>query len=868
MPDISQFTNPEFFEVTEVTDSTAFVANSLININEIQRSFFITYPDPAPAGLAIQLLRRSGGGGSKDLVAAPDNVTDNTSIPNRDVVVSRSTDGTDITLQCGISQPSSGGVPDEHYEVRVSADGPVARWIYTADDLSDVIQVACDPVAEFQGLPRDLLEKQTDLQLTARPASRAGATTLVRDDGRADDAGLPNPAATYLFGHQGLLAILGMQTAPSTSQSYTLTEPLPGVYGPTAVPFTVDVVYPGIGGTSFLRARGVGPTTITTRPQRVQLILDRSTSMNNEHRWDNAKTAARIFINFFGEFRAGVNSEDRIGVTVFEDPVAGFRSANPAGPPFITDVIPLGHPEAVAGGDLGPGVFGTPTGGTPIGDGLFFGLRKLQEAGLPPDVRFTVVLMTDGEENRGTIKIGPGAVTGNPRTWGQAVLDPAIREITKPQTDFNLFAIGVSSAANFPVLNTLVPARNLGAALDVGKLISFFGTMFGVSQEANLLETRVTRVSTDPVPPAPQTEIFFDTTAAQRFGVAVLKEFDPAQATDDVEIAIWNGTDFLVQDIKPDEFEGHFYLGVPNALSFGDDGTATWRIRRLNGTTAVPITLEDVFAFEDLHVKSLLTLDKKDYLTGDAMRLSVEIRDDSEPVLGATVSAALDAPGDGFGSLLATLGQDDLDVLTEGGDSNDDDSDDDKDRPTGRAALIGAILRKYGWDDLPRSNPDHGGLFADGTNLLHDKNGDGIYTNTFRKVNAEGVYNWTLSASGKDAHERPFSHKLDQSVLAAIGVSKRETIVDREKLTTTPPAQAVKVTITPRDTFENLLGPGFDRRVFWAVENGQFEHVVNKQPAPVNTDGTYTRTVLFRRGQHPTLRVSVNGVILRRIDLT
>jgi len=858
--------NPGDPESYGIAGSTAFVANSLIFINDETSSFFITYPDPAPAGLAIQLVKRTAPGATKDLVAAPDNVPDSTTFDHRIVTVSRTTNGTDITLQCSITEPLSPGRPDEHYEVRVSADGPVA-WTFAADDRSDIIQIVCDPVAEFSGLAPNLIEKDP-LELSAKVASSAANRTVVRDNAKANAAGLPVPTATYRFGHDADLAIIGLPSPVLTSQTYTLAQPLPGVYGPTPVPFTVDVTYPGVGGPSFLTGHGVFNTTIAARPQRVQIILDRSNSMNAEHRWDNAKTAARIFINFFGEFRAGVNSEDRIGVTVFEDPGAQeFRSTDPAGPPFITDVIPLGAPDAVANGDLGAGVFGHPTGNTPLGDGLFFGLRKLQEAGKPPNVRYTAVLMADGENNCGTITFDPGVVPGNPRKWEQAKLDPAIRQFFDTTTDFNLFAIGLGVTADFKLLRDLVPQRNFGAAVDVGRLIDFYGTMFAGNQEANKLLTRFTQTVGAPLPaPELRTEIFFDTTAADRFGVAVLKEFD--DVIGDIEIAVWDGNQFQVQGIKPQEFEGHFYIGISNAQDFGDDGTATWRIRRLGDITVTPppvklIGLDDVFAFEDLHVKSVLTLDKEDYLTGDPMVVSVEIRDDGDPVLGATVRAVLDAPADSVGSLLATLDQDDLTIQQRGLSGND------MDRATGRAALIEAILRKYGWDHLPRHNPDPGGLFEDGSDLLIDKDGDGIYKNTFRKVNAEGVYNWTISVSGQDAHGRPFSHKLDQSVLVEIGVSARKTIVQKEKLKTEPPAPlAVKVTVTPRDDFKNLLGPGFDRKVLWSVNDGQFEHVVNHQPAPVNTDGTYTRTVLFKRGQHPTLRVTVNGVALPRISLT
>lgn len=855
-----------------VAGSKAFVVNSQLDFNNVPRAFTITHPDPAPAGLFLELVRVSDGT-SVDLDAlATAGTVDNTSIPGRDVNAARSIGGGVVQLTCNIQDPSESGILDEHYEVRAAASTAV-NWAYGVDNAfnSNVIRVVCDPVAAYNGLPAGLIEKQF-LTVTASGAAGPALTpTVVRNTNPANGLVLPAPVPTYEFDHEGEISILGLPSPAGTSQTYQLVDafatpvPLPGVYGPTPVNFIVDVVYPGVGGATFLTGRGVAATTLNARPQRVQLVLDRSGSMGAEHRWDNAKTAARIFVNFFGEFRAGVNADDRIGVTVFEDNNCTFRNAGPAVAPFITDVIPLDTPTNVAGGDLGPAVFGTPGGCTPIGDGLFFGLRKLEDLGFPSNVRFTVVLLTDGDENAGTIKIGPGAEPGNPKTWAQAQLDTAIDQITGPSTDLNLFTIGLGSAPNFTVLNSLAAAGHFAAALNVGTLIDQYATMFSLSQEANKLLTRFTQAVGDPIPPAPRTEIFFDTNSAQRFGVAVLKLLDPptpGEVIDGVEIARFDGTTFQVEKVVAEEFEGHFYLGVPDASAF-NDGTATWRIRRFNGSNVQPITLEDVFAFEDLHVKSALSMDKKDYLTGEQMQLAVEIRHDFKPVLGATVRAALDAPAEGTGTLLAGLDADDVKRQKHKKRER-------KDRPSPRAELIEAVLDKYGWDGLPRHNPDPGGLFIDGTDLLHDVDGDGIYRNTFAKVHVEGVYNWTLSVNGTDAGSNPFSHRLDRSTLASIGISRKATTIRKQRVRVQPPPfVGVKVTITPQDDFKQLLGPGFDDTIIWAISgDAVFEHVRDKQAPPVNTDGTYTRTVIFRPNARPKLHVSVLGVVLPTIQLT
>ena len=67
MPSISPNT-PAASSYT-VTGSKAFVANPLLDFNNVPRAFTLTHPDPAPAGLAIVLVRLTAPGGSVDLVS-------------------------------------------------------------------------------------------------------------------------------------------------------------------------------------------------------------------------------------------------------------------------------------------------------------------------------------------------------------------------------------------------------------------------------------------------------------------------------------------------------------------------------------------------------------------------------------------------------------------------------------------------------------------------------------------------------------------------------------------------------------------------------------------------------------------------------
>jgi hypothetical protein len=847
-----------------VTDSSAFVADFLLDFNALDTRFFtVRHPSSAPA-LSIRLVHVTSGT-SVTLASG----TSSSAVPQRTVTATGSPSTTSgfTDLTCNITDTDGSGAVNERWQLRVRSSAPQTWELLTesgasgASDVFDVVRMVCDPVAAIPGLPATVLEQST-LTLTAALAGTGTAFT---------SAGLAAPTPTYRFGHTGAIAVMGLPSPISTSQTYQLVDPLgtasplPGVYGSLPLPITVSVVHGGMtpDEPTFLSRTGTATTTIQPRPQRAVLVLDKSGSMGGQ-RWTNAKTAARLFVNLYAEFRGDVHVEDRIGIVLFEDDQAVFRNPSTGGVPssLVRVLQPLDKPKQVAAG-LPALDFGSPWGWTPIGDGLFAGMKALKDAGVLPDARYTVVLMTDGEENAGTIKVGPGADPANPQPWSVARTRPEVSGVAN-HANLNLFTIGMGTLPNHPVLSALANGPNrFAASFSVGELLEAFGTMLSVSQEVN----KLARSNEGPDGVSDPNAVFFTTTSAQRFGVGVIG------GTGTIEIARYDGSSFQVESIPATAYEAHHYIGVSNAPVYGT-ASVVWRIRRLVGSAPQALTPAEVMAYEDLHVKSEVRLDKRVYATGDDMRVVVRVRHDSAPVLGATVTAELDAPAASLSTLISDLDAEDLARLEEMEHGRRQPSDDpeDNDHPTGRAARIQAVMDAHGWKDLPRldpADPSTGGLFVDGTDLLHDVDGDGDYQNTFARVHADGVYNWVIRVDGVDTDGNEFGQRLDTSALAAVGVSPKATQILQELLPNEPHGQAaVKVTITPRDDRLLKLGPGHDDNVIWVLRGAEFEHVRNEEPAPVNEDGTYTRTVLFKRGTRPTLGVAVNGVDLPLIRLT
>jgi len=839
-----------------IDDSTSFYATLELDFGDVLsssnvRTFTVTYLG-TPANLSIRLIHLP----TQTTVELTTLAGIDSTVPHREISVSRAP-GTVIGV---IENTENNGILDEGWQVRASSTDRV-NWTFAVDDTqtSEVTRLLCDPVARFATPPPGTVLEDDDFSVMAALATDG---TWV---GPPDS--LP-PVVTYRFAHSAPIAIMAL---PQLGQSQTCNVDPPGVYRSIDVPITLTVGFdiaetpepdpdpdptrPDLNfklDNAFLRNSVLAPAvTIGPRPQQVALVLDRSGSMGDDNKWTNAKTAARLFANLFAAFREGVHPDDRIGIVVFEDDATVFH-----GPPVSPKVAVALQPakldnsqSLICGLDLG-----LPGQNTPIGDGLIAGMQMLLDGGPndphqedpDPDVRFTLFAVTDGKENCGVVKVGPGTPPPGVKTFAAARLEGQLALVN---AQMKLYTIGLGSDVDDAVLNNLADNGRFLKIVNPNQLAEGFAQMLTRAQKVAALKTSDEPPSHIPDldPPATGNAVYFKSaTGAEKVAVGVLAD------SGTIELAVRQGGHFNTNgSITP--CNGHI-LGVADPIPLGT-GDLEWRVL-LKDDNGNPLPLDEanVLPYEDLHVDADFRLDKQSYLTGDRMRLTVRVRHDAAPILGATVKATLEAPDQGLGETLTGLGPDF--------------------KPSGKVAdsggwkgeMVQTVLRDHGWKHWPTNRPT--GTFIDHTDELHDENGDGNYTNTFARAFAEGTYTWRILVEGRDAQGNPFDRSLTLSTHVAVKVDARATKVKVTRIANHPSKMlAARVVVTPQDVRGERLGPGFDRAVIWSLDEGTFEHVFLNQPAPVTTDGNYQRVVLFKKGQRPHLKVSVVNVVLPRIDV-
>jgi hypothetical protein len=755
-----------------------------------------------------------------------------------------------ITLTCNIAENTGNGNSlGNNWRLRSRRDTAVRWTLGIGGAATTEIFVASDPRAVLTAPVTDenLLEQDPFTLTAALATGLVGAQTVVGT--------LPADLAPgYRFSHTGPIA---MNPLPAFSATHEFTLTLPGVYQPTPVDFSVSTSFGGTapGNTAFLQnVSEPVPTSLTTRPQHIVIVLDQSFSMSQESRWTNAIIGTRMLTNLIAVGRAGVNADDRIGIVSFTD-AQNWHAAPPS--PLVKTLLPL-TPLAAAKDAVNKLDFGDPEAETPIGDGLVAGLDLLASGGPPGTKQFTLVLLTDGFQNAGSVFVGTtvpntGLPPGTVKSFNGTLNDAAHPLREQLRNSARRFVIPLGATVETTVLNELAATNGFTGFLPVAvpeQLAESFGETLHFSQDVNRLIASTT--APPGLPPAELNRIHFSTGAgADRLMLAVLSSVPNST----IRLERWDGSTFVTETVQVDSSETHHVTSVANVPAIST-AAIHWRVTLRDANAAPgadPLALApaSVLAYEDLHLKADVLLDKPEYLTGDDLTLTVRVRRDFTPILGARIRAELDAPDSGVGEELSVAA----------------DSGQHRGSPPSLEERIGAVMRRHGWTSWPHHEQPKG-LFVDGTDELHDFDGDGNYTNTFNRIFAEGPYTWRLFVDGADTDGAFFGRQLTIATAADVKVSARATKVQTVRIPNHPSRlRAVRVIITPQDVRRQRLGPGKDATVIWQLDRGQFEHIHDQQPAPVFTDGTYQRVVLFRNHERPVVRVNVTGVLLRPISL-
>ncbi|MDX3452465.1 VWA domain-containing protein [Streptomyces sp. ME02-8801-2C] len=848
-PGVSQPTLDHY----RIDNSKAFLANFDLDVDGgTATGFTITFPDTAPAaGLTVTLKPPPFTNNPDPAPVALWPVPNSPVVRGAYTITVSSEPATDPTA-LNVEIFNNAGDFNQTWELRAKVSAPIDWTLnYAIVGTTNMHYLASDPRAELQGTPATMREQEP---ITLHSADATQGTVI---------GTLPaSLAPTYRWRHEHPIAISDLPSPVLTARDYDMK--LPGVYEPQTIRLVTDVAFGGTtpNNTAFLTSTSdPNELTVSARPQHVVMVLDRSGSMalDSPSRWSRAVAAARVFTHLYAGAREHVHGDDSLAIVTFTDE-QGWHGGSPSN--LVKTIMPLTK-ISEAKDIIKTLNLEQPLSLTPIGDGLVRGVDLLADAGPVGDRRLTMLLVTDGEENAGCVYVGPddpsvsaGLPPGTVKSFANLPFDPLhprrgeilswIREHKQ------LFAIGLGSQVETTVLGNL--AAGTGHFLPVNTpadLASAFAQILNLNQDVDR-----------PIPTVDAGMAHFTTTAgADRLIFAIVPKSPVPNTSIRLERLDPSTGQYDTYPVTPESTETHHVAWVSDLPNL-TDAAIEWRVTYLDITDPLhpvpkPLTVEEVFPFEDLHVKADILLDKPAYLTGDDMKLTVRLRHDAAPILGATIRAELVAPAVGMGTALSGLGPNvRMEALS-----------DRRDPPSQREARIEELLRRNKWHHLPCEEPPKG-LFVDGTNELHDPDGDGNYTNTFARVNKEGAFSWTLFAEGVDTNGQPFSRQLTVAALAGIRVDVRKTEVEQTRVPSHPSGmRAVRVTVTPQDAHGGLLGPDKDRVVIWALENGIFEHVWKKEPAPVFTDGTYQRVVLFRAGQRPRLRVKASGTVLREIRI-
>jgi Mg-chelatase subunit ChlD len=831
--------------------------------------FQVRYPPSAP-GVQVTLRR---GGTSLNLLPGP--VNDTTTFTNRRIVASASPSGSDTLLTCEIRATAS-PAPNEAWTVQAGSAAP-HTWQFTQVDNTPadptITRIMCDPVAKFTitapTLTGSTVREKDTVTLTASPATGPAATPTV--------VGGPAPSVSYSWTKTGNLAITQF---PQCSTSQTMSFNAPGVYGPRTVNIVEQVWFEGgcPSPVGFLNASAPAQAlTIDARPQHLALVLDRSGSMTGP-RWENAKTAARILAHLFVAMRSSVVVADRIEEIVFEDSSCTWHT--PSIDPLIGSVLPLSSVGSADGAICGV-KFGPAGTCTPIGDGLIKAIDDLAALGTADDPHFTIVLLTDGYENSGTVVVSPNTPV--------PVLQPPVQKFSTARQEgtarqgvnnrLSLFTIGLGPTVQEDVLDALA-AQSQGVyrhVVDVGQVGQAMADMVAFSHAAQ-------RVSPEPAGATPTTRLVKVDPKVSRLAVAV----EWSNATDTIGLG-WReqGSGGSFTDISKPGADAavkkcptHGFIWVDVASLFGGDESAVpateWQIVHYDSSAVpqpLPLVDGDLLVFVDLFVRADVVFDREQYRTGDPMVVTARLRAGDDPITKATVTVELARPGESLGTFLATNGA---------GYQPTQPSPPDPDAP--KAQMLKDLLRRHDkGPGLPILTPPS--IFEDGSNQLFDDGahhdeaaGDGNYANRYLELDKEGSYTWRFAVAGELPDGSAFTRVITVSKWVGIRVDPGSSPVTTSVLASPPGLQLTQITVYPKDRNGEFLGPFRPEDVVFKSSSCPFQKL-ERQTVPEGVvfpqkdggsmvsryDGGYTRVVECEQGRSSTITIIVQGQQLKPI---
>jgi hypothetical protein len=276
---------------------------------------------------------------------------------------------------------------------------------------------------------------------------------------------------------------------------------------------------------------------------------------------------------------------------------------------------------------------------------------------------------------------------------------------------------------------------------------------------------------------------------------------------------------------------GAFYRLLVLDLPAGTvQAAGQWRVR-LRGPAGVAY---EAAAIVDDHRRSARArFDRPEYRAGEPLQVALALRDGARPLRGATVTATLRRPVDSVANLLAAHP-----ARVEAGTRFEPQA------PPGQRAVVALLQDPRVWPRLtPATLP-----------LRLEDDGAGVYRATVPAATVPGVYTivWDVTASVGGGELRRAGAV---SAMVRPGPAKAE----RSRVTVTPLAtfdgsRAAQLTLTPRDAFDNALGPDLGAALTVKLSEG-----AGASPILDLANGTYAMTIDLTGNVDPTVTIAIAG---------
>jgi len=272
----------------------------------------------------------------------------------------------------------------------------------------------------------------------------------------------------------------------------------------------------------------------------------------------------------------------------------------------------------------------------------------------------------------------------------------------------------------------------------------------------------------------------------------------------------------------------------------GDVGTWQVRVKRARDakTVTLPYTLS-VFYLEQ-YLDYQFSFDTVHTATGDSIRLRALMAYGGQPLTNLppdAIRVRIQRPQEGLGNILRKI-------------------------PVSPAILASADPKtayQTKLDFAAINNPHVFDLIlpSDFATVSMQEDGNGVYSTVFDNTSIPGAYAFNVTLDWNDdrtGHVRR-EERLEDSV--KLRIDPIRTTVDTVRNGTT-----AIVSVTPRDSFGNFLGPGYDSLVKVRVIGIERDEI---PPTPVDPDQTGTYTVALRDVPFDAqIVVSVDGVVIGR----